>query len=54
MPQSDGEALEAAHGRSGGGATGRQGQLVARNRVLGIGKVDSKGVEEGLRLCEGG
>ena len=50
----DGKALGAAHGGPGGGATGRQRQPVARNRVPGPGKMDSKGMEEGLQLCEGG
>ena len=54
MPRLDGEALGAAHGRPGGGATGRERQLVASNRAPDIGKMDNKGVEEGLRLYEGG
>ena len=53
MPRSDGEALGAAHGRPGGGATGREGQPVAQNLAPGTEKVDSKGVEESLRLCKG-
>ena len=54
MPRPDGEALGAACRGSGGGTTGRQRQLMARNRARGTGKVDGKGVEEGLQLCKGG
>ena len=54
VPRPNGEALGAVHEGDGGGATGRQGQLVARNCALGTGKVDGEGVAESLRLCKGG
>ena len=54
MSRPDGEALGAAHGRYGGGATRRQRQPVALNRAPSTGKVDGKRVEEGLQLCKGG
>ena len=54
VPRPDGEALGAVHGGDGGGATGQQGQPVARNCAPGTGKVDSEGVAESLRLRKGG
>ena len=53
MPRPNGEALGAAYGRPAGGAAGRERQPVAQNCTLGTGKVDSKGVEEGLWVCGG-
>ena len=52
MLWADGEALEAADGRNGGGATGRQRQPVARNRAPGTGKVDSERVAKSLWICK--
>ena len=50
MPRIHGKALGAADGGHGGGAVGRHGQPLARNRVRGPGEVDSEGVVEGIRL----
>ena len=54
VPRFDGDALGTTDGRDGVRADERQGEPVARNCVLGTGKVDSKGVAEGLRIHEGG
>ena len=53
VPQADGEAMGTKDGRNGVRVDQQQGQLVAQNRMPGIGKMDSEGVEEGLRLCKG-
>ena len=50
MPRVHGKALGVADGGIGGGIPRRQGQSVGRNHAPGPGEVDSKGVEEGLRL----
>ena len=50
MPRIRGKALGVADGGPGGGTPRRQGQPVGRNRASSSGEVDSKGVEEGLRL----
>ena len=50
MPRIRGKALRVADGGPGGGTPRRQGQAVERNRASSPGEVDSKGVEEGLRL----
>ena len=50
MPRVHRKALRVADGGPGSGTPRRQGQSVGQNRAPGPGEVDSKGVEEGLRL----
>ena len=50
MPRIRRKALGVADGGPGGGTPRKQGQPVGRNCVSSPGEVDSKRVEEGLRL----
>ena len=50
MPRIRGKALGVADGEPGGGTPRRQGQPVGWNRASSPGEVNSKRVEEGLRL----
>ena len=54
MPRIPGQALGTTDGGHGGGATRRQGQLLARNLAPGSGEMDGKRVAQGLRLRKRG